>query len=72
MQQCSEPRFKEGDRVLLPGREKLNAWAKFKPLRVKEAKLMPVGWRWHYSLKHEKHEGEFARGEFFPEDRLIE
>lgn len=71
-QQHSEPMFKEGDRVLLPAKDKPTARARFRPLRVKEAKLVPLIWRWEYKLKHEKHEAEFAGGKFFSEDRLID
>lgn len=69
--QCPRPMFKEGDRILLPTRDKPKARARFRPLLVKERKVVPSSWRWEYKLKYEKHEGEFAGGLFFAEEKLI-
>ena len=63
--------FKEGDRVLLPGKNKYNARAKFKPCRILQVRLGECGYHWEYSLKHEHHEGLFAPGTFFHEANLI-
>lgn len=66
-----KPMFNNGDRVLLPVKDKPFARARFRPLLVKESKLIASSWRWEYKLTYEKHEGEFAGGMLFAEEKLI-